>query len=692
MAPILASNESLVLYLDAALLFCIFLFAVFGFPRLVARLSLPHCEGFVLRNAKPLATKVTLNDGSSLDDKAGSDESNIAPYKVDLTDAKSIPDRNKTPKLPVHIPSYSTWLHPISKFANARYDGYSVGQYTVMTTYMAGVAVAMFLFSNPVNNCTRAGFVCISQAPIVVLFGVKNGPVGTLLGKGYEKLNYIHRWVGQLMFVSALFHVVGYLVKWTKTGTLSIAAKRQVWGWFAFGGLVFLTVVSLPPVRRSSYTIFWHAHWIGFLLFGVSIMYHAPGAIPYAIAALSLYALDQVLRLFKSRIATATITPVPALKCTQLSIPEIGRGWRAGQHVRVRVLNSKMGMLGWAESHPFTIASISSPKGGGDGLTLLVKKAGDWTNSLYSLSQHVTSEESSGSGSRVKVVVEGPYGGPGSTIPSSFSSALVVVGGSGITFGTSTVEELVAAAENGCTRTKYAELVWVVQDHSAIAPLLPAFATLLSRASDAHMTLTVTVHYTRATDVVPAKLPFGIRIVAGRPNVSLALENVLKRTEMTSTPINPAKGVMIGVCGPTGLAEEVWQAENSVDGEIRKKVGGVEVYEDETGSWGGSKLDDAPTSPILRLQPDRKKNWFAEMRDDTFDAFSSRREGASEFTRRVRKLRLEQNSSRFADLKYTMPRSKQAYSTSQPCLLIERKTFGSVPGDGGDQQCTSGRS
>ncbi|GAB1521150.1 hypothetical protein RhiTH_004241 [Rhizoctonia solani] len=580
MAPILASNESLVLYLDTALLFCIFLFAVFGFPRLVARLSLPHCEGFVLRNAKPLATKVTLNDGSSLDDKAGSDESNIAPYKVDLTDVKSIPDRNKTPKLPVHIPSYSTWLHPISKFANARYDGYSLGQYTVMTAYMAGVAVAMFLFSNPVNNCTRAGFVCISQAPIVVLFGVKNGPVGTLLGKGYEKLNYIHRWVGQLMFVSALFHVVGYLVKWTKTGTLSIAAKRQVWGWFAFGGLVFLTVVSLPPVRRSSYTIFWHAHWIGFLLFGVSIMYHAPGAIPYAIAALSLYALDQVLRLFKSRIATATITPVPALKCTQLSIPEIGRGWRAGQHVRVRVLNSKMGMLGWAESHPFTIASISSPKGGGDGLTLLVKKAGDWTNSLYSLSQHVTSEESSGSGSRVKVVVEGPYGGPGSTIPSSFSSALVVVGGSGITFGTSTVEELVAAAENGCTRTKYAELVWVVQDHSAIAPLLPAFATLLSRASDAHMTLTVTVHYTRATDAIPAKLPFGIRIVAGRPNVSLALENVLKRTEMTSTPINPAKGVMIGVCGPTGLAEEVWQAENAVDGEIRKKVGGVEVYEE----------------------------------------------------------------------------------------------------------------
>jgi hypothetical protein len=70
-----------------------------------------------------------------------------------------------------------------------------------------------------------------------------------------------------------------------------------------------------------------------------------------------------------------------------------------------------------------------------------------------------------GMGSRVKVVIEGPYGGPGSAIPSSFSSALVVVGGSGITFGTSTTEELIVAAETGSVRTKYVELVWVVQEH-----------------------------------------------------------------------------------------------------------------------------------------------------------------------------------------------------------------------------------
>lgn len=104
-------------------------------------------------------------------------------------------------------------------------------------------------------------------------------------------------------------------------------------------------------------------------------------------------------------------------------------------------------------------------------MTLLCKRAGDWTEALYALSQRkanssVEKGEGFGVGSRVRVVIEGPYGGPGSTIPSSFSSAMIAVGGSGISFGTSSVEDLISAAENGATRIKYAELVWVVQDQS----------------------------------------------------------------------------------------------------------------------------------------------------------------------------------------------------------------------------------
>lgn len=204
------SNDDLVLYIDVALLFVVFAFAIFGFPRLVARLSLPHCEGWLIRKDKPVGSlarialegstdSLNVKNEKSIGSADSSLENDVAPYQIDLRDAESMKtslalptlrsNTKASPKLPVHVRSYTTLLHPLSKIASARYDGYSVGQYTVLMIYLGVMIVAMFLFSSPVNNITRAGFVCVSQAPIVVLLGVKNGPIGALLGKGYEKVS-----------------------------------------------------------------------------------------------------------------------------------------------------------------------------------------------------------------------------------------------------------------------------------------------------------------------------------------------------------------------------------------------------------------------------------------------------------------------------------------------------------------------
>ncbi|KAG8680408.1 hypothetical protein FRC08_016316, partial [Ceratobasidium sp. 394] len=174
--------------------------------------------------------------------------------------------RGEPSRLLVRCLSYSSLLQPASKLFSARLGGYSVGQFVLLAGYAALMGVAMFIYASPVDNVKRAGFVCISQIPVVFALGTKNSLVGWFVGMGYEKLNYIHRWVGQIMFITGLFHVVGYLVKWTKTGVISIAAKNQLWGWMAFGGLVFCAVLSLPAIRRSSYQIFWHSHWIGLVI------------------------------------------------------------------------------------------------------------------------------------------------------------------------------------------------------------------------------------------------------------------------------------------------------------------------------------------------------------------------------------------------------------------------------------------
>jgi hypothetical protein len=40
------------------------------------------------------------------------------------------------------------------------------------------------------------------------------------------------------------------------------------------------------------------------------------------------------------------------------------------------------------------------------------------------------------------------------------------------------------------------------------------------------------------------------------------------------------KGMIVGVCGPAGLADKVAAAVDRMDGEKKRRVGGVEVFEE----------------------------------------------------------------------------------------------------------------
>ena len=86
---------------------------------------------------------------------------------------------------------------------------------------------------------------------------------------------------------------------------------------------------------------------------------HAPNARPYVFTGVGLYALDRVLRIVKTRVATAHLHTISALDMVRIEIPHINAGWHAGQHVRLKVFSLGMGIWGWAEPHPFTIASVS---------------------------------------------------------------------------------------------------------------------------------------------------------------------------------------------------------------------------------------------------------------------------------------------------------------------------------------------
>ena len=136
--------------------------------------------------------------------------------------------------------------------------------------------------------------------------------------------------------------------------------------------------------------------------------YHRSACIPYAVAGAAVYGLDHMMRVVKTRFATATLQTIPELGLTRVDISSLKTGWRPGQHVRLRVLSTAMGFWGMTEVHPFTIASATDTE---EGLVLMCRKTGRWTQKLYEMAQTpAIGEQCRTLKKRVQVMVEGPYG------------------------------------------------------------------------------------------------------------------------------------------------------------------------------------------------------------------------------------------------------------------------------------------
>ncbi|KAF9239998.1 hypothetical protein BU15DRAFT_74226 [Melanogaster broomeanus] len=478
--------------------------------------------------------------------------------------------------------------------------GFSVGQAIVLGIYGVVMIYASFWSSDPFRDPLRTGYVAMAQIPVVYVLGTKNNVLGMCVAMGYERLNYIHRFAGMLLVLLSNVHAVGYIYVWTFDGTLSayLHTSHVIWALVALVALDVLYFFSTSFWRRKAYNIFIGTHIICFIVFLPAAYFHQAGMLPYIIAAGAAYGLDHILRLLKTRLSDARIRPIPDLCLTRIEIPEVNAGWRAGQHVRIRILSSAMGWIGWAEVHPFTIATVARTP---EGLVLMCKNVGGWTGKLYEMAKVAGYGCEEGDvGRAVLTAIEGPYGGPGHAVLASFSAAMFVVGGSGITFALAAVQDLIQRDLEGSSRVKLIDLIWCIQDpctsllfslpctHNTLTPTQPPspapplFTSLIQQSTRAP--LKISVHYTRAADVPPAKdfLP-GLTLTAGRPRIAKVLDAVIARAVSYGYGVKAGMditGVVVGVCGPVGLGDEVSQAVSAVDPGRRWAVGGIEMYEE----------------------------------------------------------------------------------------------------------------
>ncbi|EIW68440.1 hypothetical protein TREMEDRAFT_74287 [Tremella mesenterica DSM 1558] len=335
------------------------------------------------------------------------------------------------------------------------------------------------------NDFARTGLLGAAQIPLVFLLGCKNSPLGLVLGRGYEKLKVFHKVVGRTAFLCATLHVGFFLHKWAKANALGkeLSQKFILFGLLGWLAQILIVISSLPWVRKHWFGVFEVSHMIGMIGLLVGLGFHVDQAKPYCIAGASIYLTSLFVSLIKTRYTIATFVPHPQSGFTHINIPSIGSGWRAGQHVRIRI--PSLPYPHNLESHPFSIASAPHT----DGLELIIKALpGGWTAHLlqaaFGEDQRFSLVDGYDTARTAPVIIEGPYGGYGNTLLESYTSLLLISGGSGISHVLGVARNLIHKAPTGVVRPRTLDLIWVVKTEKEARHLLPQLFDLVNLAKD----------------------------------------------------------------------------------------------------------------------------------------------------------------------------------------------------------------
>lgn len=146
--------------------------------------------------------------------------------------------------------------------------------------YIVSVLVCIVMKSQLIFNANRAGpypsqrfvhrlmfylgFLALAQLPVVFLFGTKNSVASLLLGpgRGYEKLNYLHKWAGRGLFLGAVVHGSLWINDHLKYDRPILGEQKETSGVAALGVLCVIVLSSLRVVRRWLYQSFFVIQYV----------------------------------------------------------------------------------------------------------------------------------------------------------------------------------------------------------------------------------------------------------------------------------------------------------------------------------------------------------------------------------------------------------------------------------------------
>lgn len=464
----------------------------------------------------------------------------------------------------------------------------------VILGYLGSNIAYMFILdwsiANKYSLCAelrgRSGTLALVNMVPLIIFAGRNNPLISILKISFDTYNLLHRWMGRIVVAEAVIHTVAWAIPavadkgWNKVFKSLTVSPFLGSGFIGTIALVLLLITAVSPLRHAFYETFLNLHIFLALVIFVCTWVHCatasiPGGLPqlsWIMAIMALWFADRFARFVrlaytnwsKKGFTDAFCEALPGeVTRVTLNLPRY-KNIRPGTHAYLRF----SGITAW-ESHPFSIAwvehstdhslpmSEKEPLHGGLDKTQATTSVSFLIGAQTGLTRKLFKEASSSPrGVRLRAAMEGPYAGHHNL--DSYGHAVLFAGSTGITHQISYLRHHLEGYNAGTVATRRLTLVWIIREYESLEWVRPFMDSIL-RIPNRKDILRIQVFVTRPLnprDIMSSSST--VKMFPGRPNIPLLLSKEVQ--EQTGA-------MVVTVCGPGGLADDVRGAVRAVQGE-----------------------------------------------------------------------------------------------------------------------------
>lgn len=377
----------------------------------------------------------------------------------------------------------------------------------------------------------RIGVIAYALTPLSVMLSSRESILSLVTGLPYQSFNFLHRWLGYIIFAQSALHTIGWCVIEIRlyqpqptVGLEWIVQTYMVWGLVAMILLTFIVLLSTPwGIRMTGYEFFRKSHYVLAMIYIGACWGHWAELRVFLLPGLIVWFIDRAIRFARTALLHYNFLPsghmgfraAPANitffkddtngDVVRLDFDHPHDAWEVGQHFYLTFPESSI----W-QSHPFT--PLSLPLYGADSQRhsyIFRAKKGE-TQKIAALSarraarmkHHEESHETLMADARLSVVLTGPYGERTLRHLSPDSNVLCIAGGTGITYVLPVLLDLASRPQSA---NRHLSLLWVVRRRGDIDWVAPELAVLKRKCPN--LRAGIHVYVTRASEEQDPSVP-----------------------------------------------------------------------------------------------------------------------------------------------------------------------------------------